>query len=72
MSTNVDILPRVMHRIRRILSGLSHLDLKDDIVDKQERASGLGGTCDVYSACSRKHTKKVAGREADSDVHEGR
>lgn len=49
-----------MDRLDKILSGLSHLNLDGFIVQKQAYASGLGGSCDVYSAWSDKHNKKVA------------
>lgn len=49
-----------MDRLEEILSGLSHLDLAGEIVDKEPHASGLGGSCDIYTARSRKHGKKVA------------
>ncbi len=42
------------------MSDLSHFDLKNQIVDKEAHASGLGGSCDVYSARSKKHGKNVA------------
>ena len=54
-----DIDPR-MEQLKDILSGLSHLDLGDQIVDKQIHASRYGASCDVYSAWSNRHNKKVA------------
>ncbi|KLO11692.1 kinase-like protein [Schizopora paradoxa] len=51
---------REMDRLEGILSELSHLDLAGEIVEKEPHASGLGGSCDVYTAWSRKHEKKVA------------
>ncbi len=49
-----------MDPLEKILSGLSNLNLEGKIVQKQPHASGLGGSCDVYSAWSTKHNKKVA------------
>ncbi len=49
-----------MDRLDKILSGLSHLDLDGQIVDKQVCVSKLGGSCDVFTAWSNKHGKKVA------------
>jgi len=49
-----------MERLDSILSGLSHLNLDGQIVDKQAYVSKLGGSCDVFSAWSNKHGKKVA------------
>ncbi|KLO11698.1 kinase-like protein [Schizopora paradoxa] len=49
-----------MERLEGILSELSHLDLAGEIVDKEPHASGLGGSCDVCTAWSRKHERKVA------------
>ncbi|KLO13891.1 kinase-like protein [Schizopora paradoxa] len=49
-----------MDPLEKILSGLSNLNLDGKIVRKQPHASGLGGSCDVYSAWSKKHHKKVA------------
>ena len=49
-----------MDRLEGILSQLSHLDLAGEIIDKEPHASGLGGSCDVYTAHSKKHGKKVA------------
>ncbi len=49
-----------MDRLDKILSGLSHLNLEGQIVDKQACISKLGGSCDVFSAWSNKHGKKVA------------
>lgn len=46
--------------LEKILSDLSALNLEGKIVRKQPHASGLGGSCDVYSAWSKKHNKKVA------------
>ncbi len=49
-----------MDRLEGILSTLSHLNLQDQVVDKQEHVEGYGGSCDVFSAWSRKHNKGVA------------
>ncbi|KLO13875.1 kinase-like protein [Schizopora paradoxa] len=49
-----------MERLSNILAGLSHLNLEGKIVEKQPHASGLGGSCDVYTAWSVEHGKKVA------------
>ncbi|KLO10195.1 kinase-like protein [Schizopora paradoxa] len=49
-----------MEQLKDILAGLSHLDLGDQIVNKQVHASRYGSSCDVYSAWSNKHNKKVA------------
>ncbi len=49
-----------MEKLEQVLSELSHLNLEGWIIDKQTHASGLGGSCDVYSAWSQKHNKKVA------------
>ena len=49
-----------MDRLARILTSLTHLSLEGKIVQKQPYASGLGGSCDVYTAWSTKHNKKVA------------
>jgi len=49
-----------MERLTNVLSDLAHLNLEDQIVNKQAHASGLGGSCDVYTAWSVKHRKKVA------------
>ncbi|KLO13883.1 hypothetical protein SCHPADRAFT_903755, partial [Schizopora paradoxa] len=49
-----------MDPLEKILSGLSNLNLDGKIVRKQPHASSLGGSCDVYSAWSNKHNKKVA------------
>ncbi|KLO13867.1 kinase-like protein [Schizopora paradoxa] len=49
-----------MDRLARILAALSHLSLEGKIVQRQPYASGLGGSCDVYTAWSLKHEKKVA------------
>lgn len=43
-----------------ILSEKSHLNIGEFITDRQEHASGLGASCDVFSAWSEKHKKKVA------------
>ena len=49
-----------MDNLEKILAKLSHLNLRGDIVDKQAHASGLGGSCDVYSAWSTRYRRKVA------------
>lgn len=49
-----------MDKLTKILARLSHLNLEGDIVQKQPYASGLGFSCDVYSAWSTKLNKKVA------------
>lgn len=43
-----------------ILSNYNHLDLAGDIIEKHEHASGLGASCDVYKAWSKKRNLKVA------------
>ena len=47
-------------RLKEIISSLSHLNLEGKIVNKTIHASGFGGSCDVYSAFSTKHNRKVA------------
>ena len=49
-----------MDSLDKILSGLSHLNLDGAIINRQAHASGFGSSCDVYSAWSVKHKKKVA------------
>lgn len=49
-----------MDKLDEILRELSHLNLKGYIEQKQQFASGFGGSCDVYTAWSTKHEKKVA------------
>lgn len=49
-----------MDPIEKILSGLSHLNLQGSITNKEPQPEGYGATCDVYSAWSTKHEKKVA------------
>ena len=49
-----------MEYLKDILSGLSHLDLEGQIVNKHMYASRFGSSCDVYTAWSNKHNKKVA------------
>jgi len=49
-----------MDRLETILSGLAHLNLEGKIVRKQPYASALGASCDVYTAWSKRHKKKVA------------
>ncbi|KLO05396.1 kinase-like protein [Schizopora paradoxa] len=49
-----------MKSLTDLLSNLSHLNLEGLIVDKQMHASGYGSSCDVFSAWSTKHGKKVA------------
>ncbi len=49
-----------MDGLEQILSSLSYLNLEGQIIDKKAHASGFGGSCDVYSAWSSKHNKKVA------------
>jgi len=43
-----------------ILSEKSYLNIGEFITNRQEHASGLGASCDVFSAWSDKHNKKVA------------
>ncbi|KLO08225.1 kinase-like protein [Schizopora paradoxa] len=49
-----------MTRLQEILSSLSHLNLRDAIIDKKVQAGGYGGSCDVFTAWSLKHNKSVA------------
>ncbi|KLO06091.1 kinase-like protein [Schizopora paradoxa] len=49
-----------MDLLAGILASLLHLNLKGKIIQKQPYASALGGSCDVYTAWSVKHKKKVA------------
>ncbi|KLO10841.1 kinase-like protein [Schizopora paradoxa] len=49
-----------MDSLKKILSSLQHLDLEGQIVRKQPVQSGLGGTCDVFTAWSNRHDRKVA------------
>ncbi len=49
-----------MDDLVKLLSELSHLNLEGHVVNKQVHASGFGGSCDVYSAWSTRHGKKVA------------
>lgn len=47
-------------RLEEMLSSLSHLNLEGKVINKTAHASGFGGSCDVYSAWSVKHDKKIA------------
>ncbi|KLO18177.1 kinase-like protein [Schizopora paradoxa] len=47
-------------RLEQILSSLSHLNLKDDIIDRQDKPIRCGGSCDVFIARSKNLNKKVA------------
>ncbi len=49
-----------MDYIQTILAEIAHLDLKDLIVDTQLHAVSFGASCDVHSAWSKRHGKKVA------------
>ncbi|KLO11196.1 kinase-like protein [Schizopora paradoxa] len=49
-----------MVRLEELLLSLSHLDLQNEIVEKKAEVEGFGGSCDVFSAWSRKHDKSVA------------
>ncbi len=60
-----------MDPLAKILSGLSNLNLEGKIVRKQPHASGLGGSCDVFSAWSTKHNKKVAVKQIRAYFEEG-
>lgn len=46
--------------LEQTLSSLAHLNMKDDIIDRQEAPEEYGGTCDVFTAWSKKFDKKVA------------
>ena len=48
------ILQKTLH------SDIHHLDLSGYIDRKELHASAVGGSCDVYTAWSIKHNKKVA------------
>ncbi len=47
-------------QLAKILASLAHLNLEGDITDKQERPVRFGGMCDVFTARSIEHNKKVA------------
>ncbi len=49
-----------MDRLANTLSSLKHLNLDGHIVRKHPLQAGLGGTCDVFTAYSTKHSRKVA------------
>ena len=49
-----------MEKLSKILESLSHLNLEGKIIQKQQYASELGSSCDVFTAWSLKHNKKVA------------
>jgi len=49
-----------MDRLATILSTLNHLDLGDQIVQRESIQAGIGGTCDVFTAWSTKQNSKVA------------
>ncbi len=49
-----------MDRLEKILSDFPHLNLKDQIVNKDIYASRFGASSDVYSAWSLRHKRKVA------------
>ncbi|KLO13874.1 hypothetical protein SCHPADRAFT_939987 [Schizopora paradoxa] len=49
-----------MYRLSKIFTSLSHVCLEGRIEQKQPYASGLGGSCDVFTVWSTEHDKKLA------------
>ncbi len=49
-----------MDELQRVLSGVSHLNLEGQIVNKQVHASAFRGPSDLFTAWSERHQVKVA------------